>query len=365
MRGASKSARAALLSLALGCAACSDGCNCRRQKPVSAVVPDTGTGEGRVDISATGREPRAKLEVARFTGYGYRVFVTTEASLGIQGQMPLRMPTAQAVIQFTTVRGMANPIARQHGGREQRLIEERGIVEKLETQSSELPKQAVDQLNLSFKPLVGTTARQFVAEDGEVVEIRTELVGGAQPTPEQKSILDAAWDVQKKFPFRLPSEPIGPGARWRFSEPVELRGVRGIQVADMTMTALDDSTARIRIAIRHQAPRQEVPHPLDPRQTAMLEHYRGDGEGELTIDRTTALPLEARLATSASLRLSAFVDGAPQVLVVNAIVVTRARAVPISDAGAQPSPSTSGAEAEPPGSGAAQNPAPPAQSSAP
>ena len=349
---------AALFCTTLG--ACNRSCSCDRKAPV-ANLPDAAITEARVTIMSTGREPRARLEVGRWSGFSARMTVETEGSLSIQGQVPVKVPAAIATLRLDTLRGIGDPIIRNRNGRELRLIEERGLIEKIELKPGQFPPEVLAKLNETFRALSGTTMRQLVAEDGEVVELTTELVGGVQPAPEHKRVLDGAWEMQRRFPFRIPSEPVGPGARWRFSELVEYQGIRTIQIADMTLTALDDSTARIRIALRHQAPRQELPHPLDPRQTAVLEHYRGDAEGELTIDRTTALQLEARLATTVNLRLTAQADGGQQSLVAIFMGVTRTRSLPLVDAGAQP-----GASPTPPsGSGDVQQPAAPAQSTAP
>jgi hypothetical protein len=315
---------------------------------------------------SNGREPRAKLEFGRWSGFAAQVTVETEGSLAMQGQPPVLTPSMVATMRLETLRGIGNPVVLKRNNRELRLLDERVLVEKIELKPGQFPPEVFKQINESFLPLSGTTARQLVAEDGEVVDMTTELVGGVPPTPEQQRALDGIWEMQRRFPFRVPNESVGPGARWRFSEPTEFRGVRAIQVSDMTLTALDSSTARIRIALRHQAPRQELPNPLNPRETAVLEHYRGDGEGEITIDRNTALQVEARLATTANLRLSTKVDGTPGTLVLILVAVSRTRSAPITDAGAQPpGASPDAARTETPSAHDGPKPAPPAQSTAP
>jgi len=171
--------------------------------------------------------------------------------------------------------------------------------------------EAILRANRDLERFVGTTTRQLVSEDGELVEVKTELVGGKPPAPEVKRALDETWEVQRRFPFRLPRVPVGVGARWRFADAIELNGVRAMQIAEMQIADMDATRVKIRIRLRQQAPRQEVPHPLDPNDTAMLERYRGDGEGELVMDRVSAVLLDARLATTANLEVSAFLDGQP------------------------------------------------------
>jgi hypothetical protein len=300
--------RLSLVILLFAGGACSSSCRgCGKSSAGGGA--DAAPGDPRVELINQGREPRAKLEVERPTGFSYVSELESESSFGIQGQVPTVLPTAIARMKSEVIRGMGNPVVRQRGFTELRLIEERATLEKLAVRSSALPPDFVAQFNVGLNALTGTTTRALVAVDGEVVEMKTELVGGKKPPPEIAFVLDTTWEAQRRFPFRLPADPVGPGARWRFSESLEFRKVRGLQLAEMYLLTLDDHSARIRVKIRHQCPRQEVPHPLNPKDTAMLEHYRGDADGEVTIDRATAILLDGRLATTATLRMSGSVDG--------------------------------------------------------
>jgi hypothetical protein len=291
--------RRGLLASALALPACGSWCNRapEQKKPVSDGAP-------RVEVTDPGREPRAELEVGRWSGFRYWLALENDGSFGTAGLPPAKAPTSVMTLGFEVLRGTADPIVRDQAGDKRELIEERSVLEELHVRSSELPPEAIAQLQSAFDALRGTSTKQLVAQDGEVVELEIELVGGQKPPPEVKQVLDEAFDFQRRFPFRLPPAPVGVGARWRFSEPIEIRGVRATQVAEMTMIALDQRAARIGIRLRLQAGTQMVPHPLDPNRQATLESFRGDGDGELEIDRATAVVLSSRLATTAKLELS-------------------------------------------------------------
>lgn len=318
-------------SLLLGVSACSYTCSdsdpAKTEKARSDeddTRADDAKEPGRVELVSRGREPRAKLEVARWKGLQYRLSVDSDASFGAQGQAPVHAPTTSMDLRFEVTRGSGDPLVRELPGEgELRLIEERAVLEDVSLVSDKIPAPVLDQLKQSLEEFEGTTTRQLVAEDGEVVEMKTELVGGAQPDPKLKEALDEAWEIQRRFPFRLPGVPVGVGARWRFSEAIEFRGVRAIQVADLQLTGLTEQTAKIRLRIRHQAPRQEIQHPVRPDDVAMLEQYRGDGEGELLVDRLTAVTLQARYTTTASLRLSAYDEQGKQQATFVAVTVMR------------------------------------------
>lgn len=253
---------------------------------------------------ATGSEPRGKLEIARWTGLEYRLTSESQGSFGLSGQPPTKTPTSHLSSVFQVVRGTADPVEREIEGRPLRLVEERATLERIEVKSPTMDPVALGQLNAAFGLLRGLTTRSLIAEDGEVAEVKTESVAGVKPPPEIKKIIDDALDAQRHFPLRLPPVPVGVGARWRFSEPLEVRGVKAVQVAEMTLLALGEKTARIAIKSRHQAPKQNVPHPTEPGLTASLEGLRGDSAGEITIDRLTACILSARLTATSYLTLA-------------------------------------------------------------
>ncbi len=279
------------------------GCNwlCGK-KPPPAAEPDAGAAS--VELVAPGDEPRAKLEVARWTGLSYELSSESDGSFGIQGQPPAKAPTSTMTLRFEVAHGTAEPVVRQEDGHEVRLVEERAVLRDIGLKSDEIPEAALAQLNAGFGLLRGLTTRQLVAEDGEVAEVKAEEIGGQKLPPEIKKILDQAFETQRHFPFRLPHDPVGKGARWRFVEPLTVHGINTVQVADMTLRSISDAKVNIGIRVRLQAKKQDVPHPVDPTITASLDKYRGDSDGELVLDRMTAVVLSSRLATTSVITLS-------------------------------------------------------------
>jgi len=257
----------------------------------------------RVEVLGLGSDPRVRLEVGRWTGLVYQLESRSDGSFGLQGQPPTKAPTSVLLSHFQVLRGTADPVIREMNGHSLRLVEERAELRRIGVESTTLSPEVLGQLNAAFGLLRGLTTRSLLAEDGEVVEVKTESIGGVQPPAPVKKILDDALDAQRHFPFRLAPVPVGVGARWRFSEPFEVRGVKAVQVADMTLIELGKDSARIAIRARHQAQRQQVPHPTEPGLTATLQALRGDSNGEITIDRLTACVLSARLTATSYLTM--------------------------------------------------------------
>lgn len=292
----------ALLVLALFAPGCDTMC---RKKPVGS-APDAGAepAPGAVEVLSQGAEPRFKLELGRWAGLVYELETESDGSFGRSDMPPAKAPTSSLRLNVEVQRGTADPVVEERDGRKLRMVDERATLERIELSSPTAPADFLAKLNAAFGLLKGLTTRSLVAENGEIISVTTENVGGVVPPPEIKKILDEALSGQRYFPFRLPPEPVGVGARWRFSAPMEARGVKALQIADATLIALTKKTARIGIRARHQAPRQEVPHPTEPGLTATLANLRGDADGEITIDRLTACILSARFSSTSFLTMT-------------------------------------------------------------
>ncbi len=289
-RAASKRTRRGLRAL-LVVALLSPGCQwmCGKKKPPEARVDAADDTPVGVEVLSPGREPRAKLEVARWSGLSYELETQIDGSFGLLGLPAAKSPTSILATHAEVLRGTADPVTQEVDGKKLELVEERAHLDRIEIQSSTLPPDMVKQLNAAFALLKGMTTRSLTAPNGELVVLETETVGGVVPPPEVKKVLDEILDAQRHFPFRLPPVPVGLGARWRFSSPLDIRGVKALQVADMTLVELGPKLVRVGIRVRHQAPRQAVAHPMDPNVTARLDALRGDADGEIQIESTHRL----------------------------------------------------------------------------
>jgi hypothetical protein len=229
------------------------------------------------------------------------------------------------------LRGSADPIlVRRDGGVEER-IEERVMLENLTARHNDAPPAMLEEFNRGLAPFRGSSLRQQVTASAGIAMLKSELIGGVKPSDEVLRALDTTLETQRHFPFRLPAVPVGIGARWRFRESVKLNGVAAAQIADMSLKAVDGNTAVVGIVLRQEAPRQEVPHPFYPGKKAVVDHFRGEGEGELVVDRLTAVPLKGRLVGASRLAMSGELNGQQAtVTLVGANVIT-ARSVVLGE----------------------------------
>jgi hypothetical protein len=339
-------------SLLIGAYGCSGGsCRaCSPDKPAKDGEETAATEEDEdrpedlevpegsdVEMLAAGSRPRVFLRVARWEGLRYRVNLRTSGTFGVAGQPAVGGPNMSMTFLYEVLRGSADPIESRIEGGVKRLIEERALLESAHLESNEVPPPVLADWNRALAGFYGSTLRQLTGETGGIEELKLELIGGQEPPPELKRATDAALELQRRFPFRLPPIPVGVGARWRFRENIVLNGVAAVQNADMMLRTFDDDKARIRLTVRLAAPRQSVPHPLEPGKTAMLDVFRGDGDGEITVDRLTGVPIKGRLATTARLTLRGDVAGQPAEVTVmgSNVVVSEATILGIADGGGQ------------------------------
>lgn len=330
------------LSLAAGC---EGGCGgCSKETPSDS---DAGkVPEARIELLDAGKEPRVRLQVGRWQGLTYTWKVRNESSFGVVGAKPAKAPTLLADMTFSVQRGTADPVVRERNGRTFRLVEEAATVDAMQVDPKGLPPETVKALNQGLASYAGTRTRVLVAEDGELFEMKTELVGGVEPAPEEKEVMDRAWDVQRRFPFRLPPAAVGVGSKWRFSETIESNGLKLVQLAEMSVKSISDAQVVIRINVRQHAPRQEFVHPFAPGQTALLEQFRGDGDGQLTIDRLTGIPIVGRLSVTGRLTISTVGKPMERASFISASVL-RSSAVILGEGGVAPALGDAGADAAP------------------
>ena len=88
-----------------------------------------------------------------------------------------------------------------------------------------------------------------------------------------------------------------------------MNGVHGTQSVEMTLRSIDANEAVVGIALRQEAPRQDVANPFAPGATSVLEKFQGDGGGDVVIDRLTAIVLSGNIVVKCSTTLTTDSDG--------------------------------------------------------
>ena len=286
------------------------GCHssCGRTEP-NTEGEKAGPEVKSVRVVDRGLEPRISLRVGRWAGLKYRIRIEANGSFGLAGQQAIHTPMTHMTFFYEVLHGLADPVVKTRQlGREQ-LISERAVLEDMHAESDVLPPEMLKRWNEGLRLFEGSSVQQLVAEDGEIVEVTTERVAGVDPGPAIKKLFDVGLEIQRRFPLRLPHGEVGVGAKWRFSEKVEVGGVHAMQIADMSLLRIDDEEVAIRFRIRQEAPRQAMAFPQLPHEDTMVESFHGGGHGEIVMDRLTGVLLSAQFSSNARMTASGILDG--------------------------------------------------------
>ena len=286
------------------------GCHssCGRAEPSSEGKTEEPVVKS-VRVVERGLEPRISLRIGRWAGLKYRIRIEADGSFGLAGQQAIHTPTTHLTFFYEVLHGLADPVVKTRHRGSEHMISERAVLEEMFAESAVLPPEMLKQWNEGLRLFEGSSVQQLVAEDGEIVEVTTERVAGVDPGPEIKKLFDVGLEIQRRFPLRLPHGEVGVGAKWRFSEKVEVGGVHAMQIADMSLLRFDDEEVTIRFRIRQEAPRQAMPFPELPHEDTMVESFHGGGHGEIVMDRLTGVLLSAQFSTNARMTASGLLDG--------------------------------------------------------
>jgi hypothetical protein len=291
----------------LGCGP--KGCSCQGlpKNPLLA-SPPKDTTYSDVTMVTDGAEPKVTLRVARRTGLRYRMIVEGSGSMALEGAPPLQGPTMTSTVDREVLRGSADPVVATVDGGMMQLIEERAVIQRMTVKQADAQPGVLEAWNRMLHPLEGTPLRMLIAESAAVVSVEGEH-GDVQPPKEVQAMVQQTLESQKHFPFRLPSRAVGVGARWRFSDKLDFAGIHLTQIAEMTLKRIDETSAVVGLVLHQEAVRQAIPHPFMPGKRAMVDQFRGDGDGELEVDRLTAIVKKGRLVSAARITLTGEING--------------------------------------------------------
>lgn len=287
-------------------AGCSYACEDYEPPAAPVVARETvGLGEDLLEVQDTGQGDKISLSLQRWRGLRYRVHASSQGSFGMEGRRPITAPPLRSVSLFEVLRGSAEPAERKLDGGTVRCVEELMTLEEVSVDALSFKVSDAGSSGAQRVPwLDGTTFRACTDERATMLALEVETVGHEPPTEEVRRQLDDVLDVYRRLPLVLPEQAVGVGARWRLEQPLAIRGAKAHQSTELTLQSFDDQRARLRFKGRITAPRQEVPHPERPWETATLERFRGDSQGEVVLDRLTGVFLSAHYTTTGALSIT-------------------------------------------------------------
>lgn len=252
------------------------------QKAAPAAAEKKAAANNKVTIKVLeqGAAPRQELR------YKYRegsvenmvMEMDTAMKMTVNGQplMDMSLPTIRmvAAVKVTDVTddGNASVEVEFTGG---------DIIAKPDTQP-----QVADAMRAELKKVTGTKGTMVVTPRGEVTEAKFEVPPEAGPQMREQMANTERQMMQMVAPF--PAEPLGKGAKWQVTMPVDVNNMQASQTITYTITEQADGRVALDMGLAQTAPKQEIQLPQGP--VMQLLKLESTGTGSATLDLAKLVP---------------------------------------------------------------------------
>ena len=155
----------------------------------------------------------------------------------------------------------------------------------------------VDAMKQQMSSMQGTSGSATVTSRGFARDVRIDLPPGTDPHITR--FMDNMKQSMNEMSAPLPEEPVGIGARWQVTMPVETPALRFTQIATYTLAEIQRDKVKVDVAIKQSAPPQEINTPgAAPGAKASLESLDSAGTGTVELQMTTLVPTSSLNLTS-------------------------------------------------------------------
>jgi hypothetical protein len=170
----------------------------------------------------------------------------------------------------------------------------------------------VAQMNPALAIMKGVTMRYRLSPTGQVSNLTM-----SENAPPQLQAAQALGSTEQ-FSVALPSEPVGVGAYWKTSRPVEQNGMTIDQEVEYRVRSLAGDTVVLEMALAQSATDQPVVTPtLPPGTNARLRSLSGAGKSTVVILLTRVQP---SLELNMEMKLNLELDMAGQSMVMDQVM---------------------------------------------
>ncbi len=162
-----------------------------------------------------------------------------------------------------------------------------------------------------LEAMKGVAITATLAPDGKISEAALDL-GTKQVAPAEQQQLDSLTQSWQDLAMRLPTEPVGVGAKWRSTRQVRRGGMATVSTATVEVTKLDGSKLGYTVAIDTTGADQTI---TESGAAIDVKHIHGGGKGTGTVDLAT-LAISGELALELASDMSAQGQDTPMKLTI-------------------------------------------------
>ena len=141
----------------------------------------------------------------------------------------------------------------------------------------------------SLNETLGTTGVATITSRGMSSDVR--IILPAKMSPRLRASVDSIKGIFADLLIPLPMEPVGIGARWEVTQPMETPQIKYTQIARYTLVHREGDKLTLEMSVEHLAPKQEVPSPNSAK--LMLESLTTSGTGTIETQLSSIVPTSA------------------------------------------------------------------------
>jgi hypothetical protein len=245
---------------------------------------EAGNGtETTVKLLDAGAEPRKslryKFQANQISKMVMEMNMAMTIGIGERTQPETQMPTTQMIMTIDS----------------KEISPEGDLYYEFEYEQVDvLPKDsdnivAVNAMKQRMSSMVGMSGSATVTPRGFTRDVEIKLPEGIDP--QMKQTIDNMKQSLNQMSAPFPEEPIGRGARWQVTMPMETHAMKFTQVATYTLSEIQNDKVKLNTTLKQTAPQQEIKTPgAASKVKVILESLTTSGEGTIEIQMTNLVP---------------------------------------------------------------------------
>ena len=137
--------------------------------------------------------------------------------------------------------------------------------------------------------MLGVSGSVTVTSRGFSTDVKINIPRGV--SPQVRQLIDDMKQSMSQISVPLPDEPIGKGARWQVTTPIETPAMKLTQIATYTLSEIQGDTVKLDVQLKQSAPPQESRPPgAPPGVTVIMESLSTSGSGTIELQMTNVVP---------------------------------------------------------------------------
>jgi len=248
------------------------------------VSPDIGAGtEIVVKLLDAGAQPRKALRYKFQAGQSETMVMVMNTSMamemGDQKRPETKIPTTQMTMTLES-----KEVSPQGHLRYEFKMDKADVLD-----DPGANPMMVNAMKQSMNSLVGMSGWATVTPRGFTTDAEIKMPDGIDPVTEQA--MDSTKQSMTQMSAPLPAEPVGKGARWQVSMPLETNGMKIVQTATYELLEVQGDKVKFDVEITQSAESQEMNMPGTPPGTKIsLESLTTSGKGTVELQMTDLVP---------------------------------------------------------------------------